>query len=90
MTPSLTYSTYRYDLVKTSQKQKWKNEVRAEIRVPVPNTENTVMNSFVGKLINIVSWFPPPGEGGALKHFFGRVCAARDSKLALRSRKNFP
>ena len=64
MTPSLTYSTYRYDLVKTSQKQKWKNEVRAEIRVPVPNTENTVMNSFVGKLINIVSWFPPGGGGG--------------------------
>ena len=31
-----------------------------------------------------------PGGGGGTWVFFGWVCAARDSKLAPRSRKNFP
>ena len=33
--------------------------------------------------------FPPGGEGGTWV-FFGWVCAARDSKLVPRSRKNLP
>ena len=35
--------------------------------------------------------FQPGGEGGGgTWGFFGWVCAAQDSKLAPRSRKNFP
>ena len=49
------------------------------------------LKSVIVKVNGIFSQEPwiPPGGGGTWV-FFGWVCAARDSKLAPRSRKNFP
>ena len=38
----------------------------------------------------VFSFLPGDGGGGGTWVFFGWVCAARDSKLAPRSKKNFP
>ena len=40
-------------------------------------------------LITILSSSPRGGGGGGTWGFFGGVCAARDSKLTPRSKKNF-
>ena len=47
---------------------------------------------FVDPQQNLVLqiWRPPGGGGGSTWVFFGLVCAARDSKLAPRSKKIFP
>ena len=41
-------------------------------------------------VVNYKDTLKPGGGGGGTWVFFGWVCAARDSKLAPRSKKNFP
>ena len=53
------------------------------------NLLSFVLVSIVERAQETFSVLVPAGGGGGTWVFFGRVCAARDSKLAPRSKKNF-
>ena len=54
------------------------------------NLLSFVLVSIVERAQETFSVLVPAAGGGGTWVFFGRVCAARDSKLAPRSKKNFP
>ena len=45
---------------------------------------------FNASVLRLAEVFPPGGGGGGTWVFFGWLCAARDPKLAPRSKKKFP